>query len=112
MGLARIVFTERGGWISFFLRFTVNVVYIFVWLLRDTLMIHTDAGGRLLLPFLSSLFFFCSFYLSAFEKEGWKEKSHVGYVIGHMDSEVLYEVMNRSWSGGEGAWADEAVLYM
>jgi hypothetical protein len=49
------------------------------------------------------LFFFCSFYLSAFEKEGWKEKSHVGYVIGHMDSEVLYEVMNRSWSGGEGA---------
>jgi hypothetical protein len=29
-----------------------------------------------------------------------------------MDSEVLYEVMNHSWSGGEGAGANEAVLYM
>jgi hypothetical protein len=74
-------------------------------------MIHTDAGERLLLPFLLS-FFFCFIHLSAFEKEKRKEKSYVGYIIGHMDREVLYEVMNRSWSGGEGAWADEAVLYM
>jgi hypothetical protein len=73
-------------------------------------MIHTDAGGRLLLPFLLS--FFCLIHRSAFEKEGRKEKSHVGYVIGHMDSEVLYEIMNRSWDGGGGAGADKAVLYM
>jgi hypothetical protein len=59
-------------------------------------------GRAFAFSFFVILVFFCSFYLSAFEKEGWKEKSHVGYVIGHMDSEVLYEVMNRSWSGGEG----------
>jgi hypothetical protein len=47
-------------------------------------MIHTDAGGRLLLPFLVVILF-CFLHFSAFEKEERKEKSHIGYIIGHMD---------------------------